>query len=449
MKNERKKTRSKKPLSKIPSGALSRGFALAKVSLSLGTQAASHAVGNLFSDEEKKAQGLKKLLKSQASMLADQLGQLKGSLMKAGQMLSMYGEHFLSPEANAVLKSLQSQSPPLAWPQIEKVLKRQLGAEKLALLVIEHESWASASLGQVHLAIRKSDGKRLALKIQYPGVDQAVESDLKTLRSILTMANLLPRGGTFDEIFQEVRAMLHQEVDYQKELQATRDFREIFADDARVVIPQVFEEFSSGRVLATSFEEGFAVDGPEVAALFQDRRNRLAELALDVYFRELFEVGRVQTDPHFGNYRVRIARGGFDDQLVLLDFGAVRKFPKSFLAPYRNLVRGAYQRDRVLLKKAALELGFLVEGDSQTLQDRYFEVCELITEPFACEEYDWGNSDLPRRVGAKAKEILLAFRLRVPPREIIFLDRKMSGLFIFLAVLKARIRSRDILEKYL
>src|SRR5690606_19398227 len=120
-----------------------------------------------------------KLLQNQAALLSNELGELKGSLMKAGQMLSMYGEHFLPPEANALLKSLQQDSRPLLWEAIEPHLKKYLPEEKLAELEIEKDALACASLGQVHRARIKATGEMICLKIQYPQVDKAIDSDLK------------------------------------------------------------------------------------------------------------------------------------------------------------------------------------------------------------------------------------------------------------------------------
>lgn len=449
---------TKKPgskLNKIKEGALSRGFALARVSMSAGAKAASHAVGTLFTAEEDKPEKLKALLLSQVDLLTRELGELKGSVMKVGQMLSMYGEHFLPPEANALLKSLQSQSPPLEWAAIEKVLKRQFTPEQLALVEIEHEPLASASMGQVHLARRKSDGRLLAMKIQYPGVDQAIEGDLKALRSMLSMAKLMPKGPKYDELFKEVRTMLHQEVDYTRELALTEEFRAALRDDPRYVIPETVPELSTKRVITTTFEAGVPVDSPEVLGLSQERRNAIGAMALELYFRELFKLKMMQTDPHFGNYRVRLGVGGAPDQLVLFDFGAVRKFPQTFLKPYYRMVGGAYRRDREELIAGARELGFILDGDPQALLDHFAELCFLITEPFAspaeggAAEYDWGASDLPKRVTAKAAQIVWGFKLRTPPREIVFLDRKMGGIFIFLSVLKVRLNGRELLERYI
>lgn len=438
-------------MKKIKSGVLSRGLALAKVTVSVGAKAASHAVGGLFASDADHESRLGALLTAQVEILVRELGQLKGSLMKVGQLLSMYGEHFLPPEANQILKSLQSQSPPLEWPAIEKLIQRQLGAEKMAELEIDPEPLASASLGQVHRArLRSGAAGAFALKIQYPGVDRAIDADLSSLRSLLSMARLMPSGARTDELFREVKQMLKQEVDYCKELEATQFFRDRLADDPRYVVAEPFPDYSTSRLLALSYEEGMPVDSPEVLGLSQERRNALAEAALDLYFRELFEFRLVQTDPHFGNYRVRL---GPPDRLVLFDFGAVRKVPETFLRSYRVMIRGALDGDREMLASGAEGIGFLQPGDTPELRSQFVDLCLLITEPFRESpgggDYDWGSSDLPKRVARLGAKILFSFRLRVPPREVVFLDRKMGGMFVFLSVLKARIPARELLTKYL
>ena len=240
----------KKPLTRIKSGAWSRGISLARVSLSAGSKVAGHAIGGLFAGADESESRLKALITSQIETLSKELGQLKGSLMKVGQMLSMYGEQVLPPEANALLKSLQSESPPLAWPEIEKAIKKQIPQEKLDELEITQEPLGSASLGQVHLATRKSDGRKIALKIQYPGVDKAIESDLTAMRRLLTITKILPKGAqgtSYDELFREVRQMLHHEVDYERELATTNEFRGLIAADTRYVVPETFAEYSTSR----------------------------------------------------------------------------------------------------------------------------------------------------------------------------------------------------------
>ena len=455
---------TRKPLRKIKVGTFSRGFALAKVSVRAGAKAATHAIGNIFVNESEKPERLKELLVSQMGLLSKELGQLKGSLMKVGQVLSIVGEHFLPPEANILLKSLQNQSPPLEWKAIHKAIRAQLTLEQLEQLEIEIHPLASASLGQVHRARHKATGQWLAMKIQYPGVDAAIEGDLKALRSILSLAQLIPNGPQYEELIKEVRFMLHQEVNYSRELELTEFFKLKLAEDPRFIVPQTFPQFSTRRILTTSLEDGVAVDGPEIRSLSVKRRSDIGRAVFELYLREIFELGAVQTDPHFGNYRVRIGSGGAgSDQLILLDFGAVRELSESFLKSYREMVKGVFSRNSEQLIAGALGLGFLKIEDTTALRDQFIELCFLFGEPFYPPEtphvashlfdkdgcYLWDQSDLPKRVARKGTQLAFAFRLRPPPREIVFLDRKLSGIFTFLSVLKVRFRGHELVQPYI
>lgn len=425
--------------------------------MNAGTNAAGHALGSLFASSSQKSERLKELVRSQVELLTRELGELKGTAMKVGQMLSMVGESALPPEAVKILKTLQEEAPPLEWKIVQGVLEQELGKEKLSLLEIEEESIGSASLGQVHRAVRKSDGKVLALKIQHPGVDSAIESDLRTIRRLLSVTKLLPEGGRYDLLFDEVRQMLYQEIDYEAERVFTDEFRKLVAEDERYIVPETFPEFSTKRVLATSYEEGVGVDSREVRALSQERRNQLGLSAFELYLKELFVWHKMQTDPHFGNYRVRISRpkngSSRPDQIVLFDFGAVKTFPDAFLKPYFQMVRGSVTHDFEQIEKGAVGLGFMRPDDDAELKKRFAELCLLIMEPFsektseACP-YDFGESDLPARAIRAGKALAFAYRLRPPPRDIVFLDRKMGGVFLFMAKLDARVHARPLLLKY-
>lgn len=442
-------------LKRLKTGALSRGLAVGKMAATLGARAAGSAIGGLLASEDSKADRVKALLLGQVEVLARELGTLKGSLMKVGQMLSMYGEYFFPAEVNAVLKSLQSQSPPLAWAAIEAQLRRQLGEERLAELEVDPRPLAAASLGQVHRArvraTAPSAGERcqeLALKVQYPGVDAAIDGDIKALKTLLGLAKLLP--VKVDSLFEEVREMLLREVDYARELGLTDEFRARLEGDARFVVPRTFERWSTPRVLATSLETGLDADAPEVLALPQARRDAIGLALIELFLRELVEWRAIQTDAHFGNYKIRLAPApGEPDRLVLLDFGATRELAPSFAEPYHAMTDAAFRGDRPATEKAARELGFIGADDSEEYRDRFWQVCQLFMEPFAGGVYDWGASDLPRRVAAAGAKLVLSSRLRPPPREIVFVDRKMGGVFVFLNRLGARVDARPLMERFL
>lgn len=435
---------AKKELKNIRTGALSRGFSLAKLGLQAGTKAAGHAIGNMFSEESPVRKTA--YLLEQAGLLTQELGKLKGSVMKAGQMLSVYGEHFLPKEANQILKTLQSDSVPLGWTEMRKNAVRALGKERFELLEISEEALAAASLGQVHLAKVKKTGQELVLKFQYPGVDKAIEGDLKALRNLLTLSQFLPKVPATDELFAEVKFMLKQELDYERERKMLSFFREALKKDDRYVLPTPVEEFSGKKVIAMSYEKGNLV---ETAASFsQERRNALATAMLDLYFKELFVWKKVQTDPHFGNYAVR--PGKELDQLVLFDYGAVREIPDEFLEKYRKMLAGLFFHSREKFEEGARLMGILEPSDPQELKDLFYSLCSAIVEPFAEDKiYNWKENDLPQRVSKITWEIFKKFPLRAPPREVVFLDRKMAGVFTFLSVLGAKINARAILAQHM
>lgn len=443
----------KKPAKKLKSlktGTTSRSLSLASLTLKAATRAAGHAVSTFLDSETGKKAKAQAHQLLQAQALVKELGELKGSLMKVGQTLSVYGEHFFPPEINRLLRTLQADSPPLEWPEIEKCLRRRLSKELLAELEIEEEPCGAASLAQVHRARIKTTGELLALKIQYPGVEKSIDSDLKALRRVLSLSSFLPKLPATDELFEEVRMMLRREVDYGKEREMLEDFRAKLAHDPRFVVPKPHPRYCGSKVLAMSFEEGVDIDGPEVAALSQERRNHLAAAVLEVYFLELWKWRRVQTDPHFGNFKVRLGKGNDPDRLVLLDFGAVRDLPDAFMRDYTDMLAGTFHQDRARFERASERLKVLEPGDPQELRDLFFRICHLITVPFLPPQpYDWRNNQLPKEVSELTWEMIRKFPLRAPPREVVFVDRKMAGIFTLMAKLGAKVDGRSLLEPYL
>lgn len=433
-------SQKKETLKDLRTSLLTRGFSLAKASIKAGGLTATQ----WLNPNGPQRPGWMNQLEG----LVTELGQLKGTAMKVGQTLSMYGENLLPKEVNEMLKKLQQNSPPVRWETMHVALLSELGAERLGQLEIEQTAIASASIGQVYRARVKATGQVVAIKVQYPGIDLAVETDLKLLKFILNMSDLVPRGPRFDQIFAEIREMFHQEVDYTREKDFTDRFHAILKDDSRYQVPRVLAEFSTRKVLTTDFMNGQRADTPEVQALSQARRNRLGQSFLSLYMRELLDVRLVQTDPHLGNYLIHIDPQGEHDRLVLLDFGAVREVPEDFLKSYGLLIQGGVRLDERLIEKGGRRLKLLLPEDTLELVKDYIDLCFALVEPFQ-GIYDWGASDLPKRVAAKVSKIAFSYKLRSPPRELVFLDRKLGGVFIFLSVLKCKMEAHSILVEAL
>ncbi|MGQ0529894.1 MAG: ABC1 kinase family protein [Panacagrimonas sp.] len=445
-------------MASLRTGSLERNFALTKLGLGAGTQIVAHSIGNLFRGAVSRTQADRDFYKRQAEVLRDELGQLKGSVMKAGQMLSLYGQYFLPEEAVTVLSQLQDDTPAVHWRVVAPVLERALGRARLAELDVDETPLAAASLGQAHRARRKRDGLELVVKIQYPGVADAIESDIKTLSRLIMMTRMAPKGLDLNPIFAELREMLHREVDYGAERSFTESFAAKLADDPRFAVPRVLTEYSSDQVLTTTYERGHHVKDAQVQNLSLERRSALGRAFVQLFVTELFSWNMVQTDPHFGNYRIRVEPDG-KDRIVLLDFGATRVFGRGFVENYANIVRGGVNRDGDQILRGACGIGLMSADFPKTVLDAFVQMCEMITEPFAGNEpdrvpahllnargeYKWGDSDLPMRAGQMAAKNAFSKHFRVPPREIVFLHRRLSGVFIMLATLHAEVDARPLL----
>ncbi len=435
-------------LKKIKTSPLGRAFSIAKMAVS-GT-VKSQWVKFLEKGQTENSERWREFLISQAEIITGELGQLKGSLMKAGQIVSLYGERLLPKEINEVFKKLQKDSPALAWPEVESILLLELGQEKLDSLSVDPKPVGAASLGQVHRAIEKKTGRVLALKVKYPGVEEAIESDLTILRKLLGAAGLIPRNLDLSIIFEEARKMLSQEVDYRRESELLLEYRDLLKGDDRFVIPTPVPEYSTNDVLAMSFEEGINIDDPQVEALSQERKNRLALNFFDLFMREVTVFGKVQTDPHFGNYQIRLDPKGLKDQWVLFDFGALRELEDEFLEPYLFMLRSAFRQDRKDTHRALVELGLLASFEESDYAKTLISLCFLVTEPVLAEgEYDWSESSLPEQALVRARPYMFDKNVRLPPPQMLSLDRKVGGVFTMMVKLKAKIHTKNLVENYL
>lgn len=457
---------------RIKTGKLERRFSLAKAGVFASARVAGHSIANaLFGDSCSREARQKEILSEQAHYLATELGKLKGSIVKVGQMMALWGEHFLPKEVTEALHELEDNTAILDWSTVLPYLEEQLGATVLAKLAIDTTPIGAASLGQVHRATVLDTGEQICLKIQYPGVADAIDSDLDTIEQLLKISHIVPITAEFKSWLGEIRAMLKREVDYHLELATTQRFKAYLANDKRYIIPDVFAEFSSERVLATSYEPGIGIGSPECLELPIQRRNKIGEACLDLCWKEVFIWGEMQTDPNFGNYFIRLDDQG-DDKLVLIDFGAIRQFPMHILKPGRALVKAAHSRNSEQIKKAMLYLGFVPKDTPTAVFEDFYPLCYLAIEPFVRPApsspdtalwqhehapyynpktgiYDWSFSNLAARALSLATKSAFSRYFTIPPKEFMFLSRKIIGAYTLMSVLRVQIEGESILAPYL
>lgn len=450
-------------LKQLKTSSMDRRLSIAKASFLAGTRWAASSATSMFSNEEEKEKRRKKATKEQAEYLVSEIGKLKGSIVKIGQMMALYGEHFLPEEITQALNTLNNQTVALAWPAIKQQLISQLGS-KLDDLTIDHEPIGTASLAQVHRATRKSDGLEVVLKVQYPGVAEAIDSDMNLFKNMLKLTRMVPQTREFDQWFDEVREMMHREVDYDLEAATTRRFAERLKEDERYIVPTIIDHYCTDQVLCMTFERGVPINSPVMLSLPQNRRNALGEASLEIAVREIFEWGEMQTDPNFGNYLVRLGNGSDSkDQIVLLDFGAIRQFDDQLLTVARNLIKAGYHHDAEKMVNAMQGYEFF-DAMPLSIKPDMAKVFLLATEAFSSLDnnqslpegvmdtenfYDWKKSQLHSRVMQRASKSMASRYFSIPPKEFMFISRKFIGAYTFMTVIEAKTNVRKMITHYI
>ena len=401
----------------------------------------------------------------EARRFVDELGRLKGTYIKIGQMLAMFGEHFLPAVLTEALHELESQTEPLPWSQIEEVLRADLG-RKMTQLEIEPVALAAASIGQVHRATITSSGEQICLKIQYPDLAGVIDQDFDAVVRMLRLARWLKGGRELDDWLESMREHLHAEMDYQREAgfcgQMGQLVTALGAAGEVYHVPRVIDAYSGARVLAMEYLEGSLVNTDQVLQLPLARRTRLGQAMLELFFLELFEWGVLQSDPNFGNYLVQVDSRprAAADRLALLDFGSVLECPQYFLVHLRDTIAFGFAGDRDGIAAALTGLGCLPAEATAEAREMFVDFCLHLLEPLQAPallpperlnqagDYCWQASALLRRAGKQAAKNAASRHFTVPSREFALIARKLSGVFTFIAVLGAEFNGHAVALPY-
>jgi predicted unusual protein kinase regulating ubiquinone biosynthesis (AarF/ABC1/UbiB family) len=370
-----------------------------------------------------------------AARLADRLSRLRGAAMKVGQLLSMEAGELLPPEFATVLARLREEAHFMPLGQLAEVLDAQWGEGwETGFERFSFTPLAAASIGQVHEA-RTRDGQHLAIKVQYPGVARSIDSDVDNAAALLRVLPLLPAAASLDELLDEAKRQLHEEADYLREAAHIRQFRDLLGGEPHLLLPDVVDALTTPQVLAMTYVPGDPVE--RLAREPQAVRDRVAAWLIELLLREFLEFGLVQTDPNFANYRYDADSG----RLGLVDFGATRAYTTRRMADVRSLLEASLSGDLARVADAAAEAGYLRPEDAAQRRQAVAELFLLIGEPGrACGAYDFGQGGL----AARLRDSPYAAGLergdwRPPPSDLIFLHRKLAGLFLLCTRLGARV----------
>jgi predicted unusual protein kinase regulating ubiquinone biosynthesis (AarF/ABC1/UbiB family) len=440
--------------SSIRRGSVGRGLAVSIAGIRAGGAfALGSALGRLRGDGENS-----ELMRREARRFTAELGRLKGSYVKIGQMMALLGEHFLPEPLTDALHDLESQTQPLPWDELEASVRESLGSRYRELLV-DTQPLAAASLAQVHRARVRSDGEEIVLKVQYPELAAVIDVDFDAVVRMLTLARWIKAGRELDEWLEDMREQLHYEIDYLRERRMTEAAKERFAADSRYRVPEVLGRYCSDSVLALEYVRGHRVTQGEVASLPQARRDALGRTMLELFFIELYDWGVLQTDPNFGNYLIHSE--GDHDELVLLDFGSTMACDDSFRRNFGNAIAAGQVGDREMLTDSLIGLGCLKPEATEFARQSFCEFCEMLLEPLSDPEhlpseflndqgqYCWGRSRLMQRVGKHAASSAATRHFATPSRDFALIVRKLTGVFTFITVLNAEFNGHEIVHRYI
>ncbi len=376
-----------------------------------------------------------------AQRLAERLSEMRGAAMKVGQLLSMESGEVIPPAFSQMLANLRESAHVMPLGQVAQVLNSAWG-----------EGWdrnfqrfsftplCAASIGQVHGATLR-DGRRLAIKIQYPGIRRSIDSDVDNVSTLLGWLSLVPEEMDFAPLLEEAKRQLHTEADYRQEAAFIKLFSRHLADDDRFELPTVVESLTTPEVLVMSFLDGKPIE--TLAEMKAPRRNAAAASLFELTLREVFEWGLVQTDPNFANYRYQSER----DCLQLLDFGATREYPASRRAAFRRLFLACVEGGDSDIARSAITAGYLEENDPPPYRASMIDLLRAVTEPLrVANNYTFGDSNLARRISDIAIDMRLRDKYgRLPPPDVLFLHRRLSGLYMLLSRLQVTVPVRQLI----
>lgn len=386
----------------------------------------------------------------QAKILAEGLSQLKGAAMKVGQMLSIDAADILPPEATAILSKLQSEAEPVDFDQMDRVLRSELKNNYKSVQLDSQTPLASASIGQVYKA-KYNDQNNIVLKVQYPGIADSIDNDIRLVKNLIEKSMIFTgKKMNLDPTFEEVVFVLKSEADYLREKAMVDRARELLNTSTieGFRIPQTIAPLCTKKVLAMSLETGVPLLKWIDSEPPLSERLDVGRKMLNLFLEEFLNWRLVQTDPNFGNFLIDTEH---DNQIVLLDYGSTLEYTTEFVDEYIRLLTIAKEGDPVKVTKEAVNFGILDPRESEEAKVLFIEMLKLALLPFTSPIQPFQFSD--PKYNSETRKIIFKFtqslKYSPPPRKILFLHRKLGGLFSLLKRMDVEIDLSEYWNKIL
>jgi len=431
--------------SKIPTSKIERTGKFVRTGLKVGGNYMKHYAKKLVNKNTSREE----LDEANAKDIYDTLSNLKGSALKVAQMLSM--DRGILPAAfSDQFSQAQHKAPPLSGPLIVKTFKQYLDRSPQELFDhFEMKATHAASIGQVHKAVK--NGETLAVKIQYPGVGDSVVSDLNLVRPVARQM-FGWKDQDLSVYFEEVKARLIEETDYELELNRSMEISEQCKDLPNLVFAQYYPEYSAERIITMSWLQGHHLDDFLALNPNQEVRNSIGQALWDFYNYQIHQLRQMHADAHPGNYLFRE-----DGSVAILDFGCVKVIPEQFYDNYFAMLKPGILQDEGELYKSLVAAQIIFEEDSEDEKKLYMDIArealEMVLTPFHREEFDFSEEAYFDRIyayGEKMGRSPVIRNTRVPRGDAdgIYLNRTYFGLFSILNKLGAKVKTRNFMPSF-
>ena len=425
----------------IPTSKIERAMKFAKTGAKVGGNYLKHYTKKAFGSEATSED----LDKANAALVFETLGELKGSALKAAQMMSM-DKHILPKAYVEQFALAQYSAPPLSLPLVVKTFQQNFGKSPLEIFdEFSKEAVHAASMGQVHKA--SLNGKVLAIKIQYPGVADSVESDLNMIKPI-ALKIMNANETEVEEHFKEIKDRLIEETDYKLELERSVLLSEKCKNLPNISFPTYYAEWCSDRVLTMDWVTGLPLKAFIATNPSQEIRNKVGQTIWNFYQYQVRVLNMFHADPHPGNFLID-ANGN----VTVIDFGCVKVLPTDFYESYSRLLSKEWIDDDAKLLQVFKELTLILETDNVKTVDFLFQFAAKtvrhITKPFFADSFDFGDDSFIQNIINteeifELKKELLKSRQARGPKDAIYLNRTYFGVYNILNELKAVIKGNDL-----
>lgn len=424
-----------KTLNRIPTSKIERATKLVSTGVKVGVNYAKY-YGNKITKSEEEAK--KQLNEDNATDIYDGLKELKGSALKVAQMLSM--EKNILPNAYVEKFSLSQFSvPPLSGPLVTKTFKKYFNKTPNEVFdTFTAESVNAASIGQVHKATK--EGKKLAVKIQYPGVADSISTDLAMVKPIaMKMFNIKGEGS--DEYFKEVEEKLLEETNYELELAQSNEIANACKHIPNLKFPKYYTDLSSDRILTMDWMDGVHLSEFTKNEQPEDVANKLGQALWDFYMYQMHKLKKVHADPHPGNFLVSKS-----NELIVIDFGCMKEVPESFYVPYFELAKRENIDNPAFFESKLYELEILRKDDTPEeitfFKALFYEMLSLFTQPFQQEEFDFSDEEFFGKIADLGQKYAKSTELKKMngnrgSKHFIYINRTFFGLYNLMHDLKA------------